>query len=127
LGHELIRILRELPDANITLGEGTTLDVLFLQADSADALKKAASDWRVLNTPGHTPGSVCLYNDRARVLISGDTMFAGTWGRTDFPEGNDGDMLKSLRRLFKELPGETTVYPGHESWGFTLAQNRLPI
>jgi glyoxylase-like metal-dependent hydrolase (beta-lactamase superfamily II) len=120
--------VEHLPAPGISLAEDLTLDAVFEGAsDASDEIRKAASAWRVLHTPGHTPGSVCFYNDDERTLISGDTMFYGTWGRTDFPGGNDEDMLKSLKRLFLELPGDTVVYPGHESWGFTLAQNRLQI
>jgi glyoxylase-like metal-dependent hydrolase (beta-lactamase superfamily II) len=125
LPEDMVRMLQERPAANVALSEGCTLDVLF--SGDAEMLRNAASAWRVLSTPGHTPGSVCLYNSDERALISGDTMFEGTWGRTDFPEGSDSDMRKSLQRLFKELPGETIVYPGHEGYGFTLAQNRLPV
>jgi glyoxylase-like metal-dependent hydrolase (beta-lactamase superfamily II) len=141
LEHDMVRELRELPGANIVLGEASTLDVLFSNAahnnstrgDSHDSTHNNSpfsadlAKWRVLCTPGHTPGSVCLFNSAEHVLISGDTMFAGTWGRTDLPGGNEQDMYNSLKRLFRELPGDTRVYPGHESWGFTLAQNRLPI
>lgn len=66
----------------------------------------------VLHTPGHTPGGICLYNERERVLFSGDTLFAGTYGRTDLPYSSEKDMKKSLEKLLK-LPPETKVYPGH--------------
>jgi glyoxylase-like metal-dependent hydrolase (beta-lactamase superfamily II) len=65
----------------------------------------------VLSTPGHTPGSVTL--KVGDVLFTGDTLFAGSCGRTDFPGGSYADMLKSLKRL-AELPGDYAVYPGHE-------------
>lgn len=65
----------------------------------------------VLHTPGHTPGSVCL---RCRdVLFSGDTLFAGSCGRTDFPGGSQEEMLSSLARL-GGLEGDLRVLPGHE-------------
>ncbi len=67
---------------------------------------------KVFNTTGHTPGCICLYNDEHNVLITGDTLFAGTYGRTDFPGGDDRQMLNSLRRL-ASLPAETKIYPGH--------------
>jgi glyoxylase-like metal-dependent hydrolase (beta-lactamase superfamily II) len=134
----MVRALYEMPGASVELAEGSTLAALFARQDArqnadfpagaeTDALAKAAGAWRVMSTPGHTKGSVCLYNAEERALISGDTMFEGTWGRTDFPGGSDEEMLESLRRLFRELPGDTVVYPGHEGWGFTLAQNRLPV
>lgn len=64
----------------------------------------------VMETPGHTPGSVCLRCESA--LFSGDTLFAGACGRTDFPGGSGSAMLTSLRRL-AELDGNFDVYPGH--------------
>ena len=66
--------------------------------------------FQVLATPGHTPGSVCLLCEN--VLFSGDTLFAGSYGRTDFLGGSSRDMAASLKRLSK-LPPETRVLPGH--------------
>ncbi len=68
---------------------------------------------RILHTPGHTPGSVCIYIDRDRILFSGDTLFSGTVGRTDLPGGSWRDLAQSLRKIFQTLPSETIVYPGH--------------
>lgn len=67
---------------------------------------------QVIQTPGHTPGSVCLYCEEEAVLFSGDTLFQCSIGRTDFPGGNYHEMMTSLLRL-KELPRDTQVYPGH--------------
>ena len=64
----------------------------------------------VLHTPGHTRGSVCYIIENN--IFSGDTLFFGSYGRTDFPGGNHCDMKKSLVKLFN-LPGEYKVYPGH--------------
>jgi glyoxylase-like metal-dependent hydrolase (beta-lactamase superfamily II) len=66
----------------------------------------------VLHTPGHTQGGVCLYFPTEQALISGDTLFAGTYGRTDLPFANSQSMKKSLQQL-SMLPLNTTVYPGH--------------
>lgn len=66
---------------------------------------------RVIHTPGHLPGCVCFLGDN--FVITGDTLFAGSIGRADFPESNVRDMYKSLQKL-KELPDETIVYPGHD-------------
>lgn len=73
-------------------------------------LTVAGIDFFLLHTPGHTPGSVCLLTTDA--LFSGDTLFAGSCGRTDFPGGDPRQMTASLRRL-KELPDHLNVYPGH--------------
>jgi glyoxylase-like metal-dependent hydrolase (beta-lactamase superfamily II) len=67
----------------------------------------------VLHTPGHTEGSVCLYEERSGLLLSGDVLFAGSYGRTDLPGGDDQAMVTSLRRLATELPPGTRVLPGH--------------
>jgi glyoxylase-like metal-dependent hydrolase (beta-lactamase superfamily II) len=67
----------------------------------------------VLHTPGHTEGSVCLYEERLGLLLAGDVLFAGSYGRTDLPGGNDEQMVASLARLAREMPGATRVLPGH--------------
>ncbi|HEX7172834.1 MAG TPA: MBL fold metallo-hydrolase, partial [Candidatus Limnocylindria bacterium] len=67
----------------------------------------------VLHLPGHTEGSVCLYEERRGLLLSGDVLFAGSYGRTDLPGGNDEQMVASLSRLARELPAATRVLPGH--------------
>jgi len=69
----------------------------------------------VLYTPGHTQGSICLWNKEAGILFSGDTLFYGSRGRTDLLGGNEMQIRQSLRRLFTELPEHTHVYPGHGS------------
>ncbi len=66
----------------------------------------------VIHTPGHTPGGVCYYIPEDGLLLSGDTLFAGSVGRTDFPGGSMSKMLESLRKLM-ELPEQTLVIPGH--------------
>ena len=67
----------------------------------------------VLHLPGHTEGSVCLYEERRGLLLSGDVLFAGSYGRTDLPGGSDEQMVASLARLARELPPSTRVLPGH--------------
>ncbi|MCG6552087.1 MAG: MBL fold metallo-hydrolase [Candidatus Magnetominusculus sp. LBB02] len=66
--------------------------------------------FKVLHTPGHTPGGICLYGNG--ILISGDTLFAGSVGRTDLPGGDMPSLKKSFKRLMA-LPPETKVFPGH--------------
>ena len=67
----------------------------------------------VLHTPGHTEGSVCLYEERLALLLAGDVLFAGSYGRTDLPGGNDEQMVASLARLAREIPPAVRVLPGH--------------
>ncbi len=69
--------------------------------------------WDVLHLPGHTEGSVCLYEEREGLLLSGDVLFAGSYGRTDLGGGDDAAMVASLARLARELPGGVRVLPGH--------------
>ncbi len=66
----------------------------------------------VLHTPGHTPGSIVLYDQERSVLFSGDTLFAGGVGRTDLPHGDSSALRRSLDRLLA-LPPKTRVIPGH--------------
>lgn len=80
-------------------------------------------EWNVIHTPGHTPGSVCLHNKREGLLLSGDTVFYRSWGRTDLPLGNEKAIVKSLNKLYTTIPPETKVYPGHEYYGFEISEN----
>ena len=84
----------------------------------ADDLPGAA----VIHTPGHTPGGVCYHFPAEKLLLSGDTLFAGSCGRTDFPGGSMSRMMDSLRRL-AALPGDTLVIPGHDMFT-TIARER---
>lgn len=75
-----------------------------------DTISPAGISFQVLSTPGHTPGSVCLIAEN--FLFSGDTLFAGSCGRTDLPGGSTHAIRESLHRL-AELPGDYSVHPGH--------------
>jgi glyoxylase-like metal-dependent hydrolase (beta-lactamase superfamily II) len=68
---------------------------------------------RVISTPGHTAGSICFYNKSENILFSGDTLFKGSYGRTDLPTGDFPALLHSIKNVLFLLPGETAVYPGH--------------
>jgi len=74
----------------------------------------------VMHTPGHSPGGVCFYLPEQNTLISGDTLFKGSFGNTSFPTSNQKDMIASLKKLSR-LPGSTLVVPGHG--GKTTIQN----
>lgn len=69
--------------------------------------------WRAMETPGHTAGSMCYYNEAEGILISGDTLFFESYGRTDLPTGSQGQIADSIRRKLFALPEDTMVYPGH--------------
>ena len=78
--------------------------------DDGDVVKAAGLEFKVLATPGHTPGGVCLICGNA--LFTGDTLFRGSCGRTDLPSGNMRMEMASLKRICA-LPGDYEVYPGH--------------
>jgi len=68
---------------------------------------------QILHTPGHTEGSICLYFEPEKKLIAGDTLFAGSIGRTDLPGGSTQKIMRSLHDTVLSLPDETVVVPGH--------------
>lgn len=88
----------------------------FQGVKDGDVLEFLGTNWKVLETPGHTEGSVCYYVENAGqpLLFSGDTLFCESMGRTDFPTGSQGKLLKSIAEKLLILPEETLVYPGHE-------------
>jgi len=95
----------ELPhDPDITVSDGDLINV------GNVALK-------VIHTPGHTPGGMCLYlektHDSQGMVFTGDTLFVGTCGRTDFPGGSFEQLEKSVTTRLYTLPGETIIFPGH--------------
>lgn len=78
-----------------------------------DVLMFGTHEMRAISTPGHSPGCMVFYCEEEDVAFTGDTLFQMSIGRTDFPEGSMEEMTRSLSRLTKELPDETTIYPGH--------------
>ena len=116
---EIFDELQKIPVAEKFFNGGERLSVLFENAD--ENLKNAANQWKIISTPGHSPGSVCFYNKDQKVLIAGDTIFDyGGYGRTDMYGGNEALILRTINKLKTELPPDTKVFPGHESFGFTL-------
>jgi hydroxyacylglutathione hydrolase len=79
----------------------------------SDEMKVGSLNATVMHTPGHTEGSVCLYFPTEKKLIAGDTLFAGSIGRTDLPGGSMEKILDSLKGKLMTLPDETVVVPGH--------------
>ena len=82
-------------------------------AEDGLAVGLAALPAEVLHTPGHTPGSICLLFPAQHLLLAGDTLFAGSIGRTDLPGGDGHQILQSLRDRLLVLPDATRVIPGH--------------
>ncbi|WP_314517277.1 MBL fold metallo-hydrolase [Prevotella sp.] len=106
-------------DLNIDLPAGN------LKLTENEEVKFGSHTFKIIRTPGHSPGSVSFYCAEENVLFTGDTLFKGSIGRTDFPGGSMFQIISSLREL-AQLPDKTIVYPGHgpqTSIGFELAHN----
>jgi len=78
-----------------------------------EGIELGSHRFRVLHTPGHSPGSVCFYAEAEGVLLGGDVLFQGSIGRTDLWEGSMPVLMRSIREQLLTLPDETVVYPGH--------------
>ena len=87
-------------------------------------LKLAGFQIRVLYTPGHTPGSCCLLFPYQKAVFSGDTLFARSVGRSDFPGGSASTLIRSIKEKLMTLPEEITVYPGHDE-STTIGTERM--
>ena len=105
-----------LEQPHINLGEAYGLK-LSVKADvwhkDGEILKLAGFDIEALHTPGHTEGGSCYYIREIGVLFSGDTLFCGSVGRTDFPGGSMSEIVRSIKEKVMVLPDDTKVYPGH--------------
>lgn len=95
------------------------------RVDDGDLLHLGELEFQVLHTPGHTSGGSCLYCESEKLLFSGDTLFRGTWGRTDVPTGNFEDIINSITKKLMMLPDETIVYTGHGK--STMIREEKPI
>lgn len=103
------------PRANLSALTGTTFagepaDVLL---EDGAVVEQAGMTLKVLHTPGHTPGGISLYAEQEGVVFVGDTLFADSVGRTDFPGGDMDQLIESIRTRLFSLPDATAVYPGH--------------
>ena len=113
--------LRDMPPPDLTFSGGETLGEV-IPCEKED-VRASLSQWKIVHTPGHTPGSVCLYSAARNELISGDTVFYRSSGRTDLPGGDERAMIASLVSIKKTIPPETLVYPGHDYCGFPIREN----
>ncbi|MCD8371383.1 MAG: MBL fold metallo-hydrolase [Clostridiales bacterium] len=108
---------RVLGDAGLNLSGYMGARKLTLRADvlvrDGQVLDLIGFPWQVIATPGHTEGSVCYYIEPERVLISGDTLFCQSLGRTDFPTGSSRKIVESITKRLFVLPDDTIVYSGH--------------
>lgn len=85
----------------------------FINLEDGDIINIGEIQLKVFTTPGHTAGGVVLYNEAEKYLITGDTLFQGSIGRTDLPGGDYDSLMESIRTKILVLPNETQVYPGH--------------
>ena len=118
-----------LNDKNINLSGVVDLPEIELEADSrvddGDLLHLGNLEFKVIHTPGHTAGSTSLYCEKEKCLFSGDTIFAGTWGRTDLPTSSREDIMNSITNKILVLPDDTFIYPGHGK--ATMLKDEKPI
>ena len=115
------------PSASIVLKEGTHIAKIVLMPGDPLRAKYIAEHYlkddeivdicgikiKMLKTPGHTEGGCCFYIEEAGFLISGDTLFCESVGRTDLPTGSMSTLVRSIREKLLVLPADTKVYPGH--------------
>lgn len=118
-GKILIHTLEKdsLNDPDQTLYETLGLEEKIIDIDArvndGDILHLGHIQFKVIHTPGHTKGGMCLYCAEEGFLLSGDTLFSGSWGRTDLPSSNFQDIITSISNKLMILPEDTIVYPGH--------------
>lgn len=100
-----------------------------LESDSRlndnDLIHLGELELKVIHTPGHTKGGSSLYCEKEGFVLTGDTLFRGTWGRTDLPTGSLEDIMNSIVNKLLVLPDETIVYPGHGK--LTMVREEKPI
>ncbi len=118
-----------LHNKNISLTEYIGLGEINVEADSrvddGDVIHLGNIEFKVIHTPGHTAGGSSLYCEKEKLLFSGDTLFRGTWGRTDLLTSNFEDIINSISNKLLVLPEETIVYPGHGKT--TMIKEEKPI
>ena len=104
-------------DASANLSEGWGGKAVVFEADhylsDGQVIRIAGFDITVIATPGHTVGGCCYYFEEAGFLVAGDTLFAESVGRTDFPTGSMSTLVRSIKDKLFVLPDDTKVYPGH--------------
>ena len=106
-----------LHDENLNLSYYIKIENPNMEADSrlddGDLIHVGNIEFRVLKTPGHTRGGICILCENEKLLFSGDTIFSGSWGRTDLPTGNFEEIINSIETRIMVLPEDTIIYPGH--------------
>lgn len=114
---------------NISLTDYIGIDEIKIdeasKVDDGDKIHVGNLEFIVIHTPGHTAGCSSLYCEKEKLLFSGDTLFYGTWGRTDLPTSSFQDIINSITTKLLVLPGDTIVYPGHGK--STMIEEERPI
>ena len=104
------------PTINMTAVYGSACSIKpEVLLDDGQIFEAAGFSIQMFHTPGHTKGSCCYYIKDEGVLFSGDTLFCGSVGRTDFPGGSSAEIVRSLHKLVDTLPEDTEVFPGHDA------------
>ena len=107
-------VLDRLPEAGARWGVPATKYTGPIQyIEEGQIIPFGNSQFKVILTPGHSPGSVCFYNEEAQFMIGGDLIFKDGVGRTDLPGSNPADLIKSIAEKILPLPNETIIYSGH--------------
>jgi len=103
------------PDLNLStvIGSPVTAPKADRLLDGGEELELDGTHWRVLHTPGHSPGGITLYNASENAALVGDTLFNRSVGRTDFPGSDPPTLVRSIRETLYALPPRTRVLPGH--------------
>lgn len=116
LGHNSDKTLgARMQQQAMMFGMREKLDAVSLTSylEDGDKVKVGEGELDVLHVPGHSPGSIALYDPEGKYVIVGDALFDGSIGRTDLPGGDFGTLINSIRSKLLTLPDDTTVYPGH--------------
>ena len=113
--HKLDAEMLAEPFTNLSAMTGTpfSIEPADFCLEDESIVEEAGIKLKVLHTPGHTPGGICLYLEDEGVVFTDDTLFADSIGRTDFPNGNTKQLLQSIKEKLFILPDETKVYSGH--------------
>ncbi|MGD9976960.1 MAG: MBL fold metallo-hydrolase [Bacteroidales bacterium] len=92
--------------------------------EDADSITFGKTTLRVIHTPGHTPGGICLYSANDKILLTGDTLFNGSIGRTDLAGGSYSTIIESITAKLLSLPDEVMIFPGHGDYS-TIGEERV--
>ena len=115
------------PEINLSehIGIGSVIIEDVSRLNDGDIIHVGDLEFKIIHTPGHTCGSISVYCEEEKLVFSGDTLFRGSWGRTDLPTSSFSEIIDSITNKLMILPGDTIVYPGHGK--STIIQEEEPI